>query len=197
MEPHRRWIILTATMSLVAAAIAIVCFSAGMLWERHSERPLSPADAWAATQMAARAQVGAMVATTVAGLSPASTIVVWATSTPISLRDTASRATSALTYTVRPGDTLREIGSVTGIPSQTIAQLNGINECAALYAGQVLRLPTSAQEGALSASVSAGASLPPGTPYVYRVQAGDTLPNIGERFGVPWCRRPRSLEVRS
>jgi LysM repeat protein len=86
---------------------------------------------------------------------------------------------------VRPGDTLLETSRVTGIPLQTIAQLNGINECAALYAGQVLKLPTSAQDVAPSASASLGISPPPCTRYVYRVQAGDTLPDIGERFGVP------------
>ena len=45
------------------------------------------------------------------------------------------------TYVVQPGDTLSGIGAKVGVPWQSIAQANGINDPNLIYVGQVLRIP--------------------------------------------------------
>ncbi len=137
---------------------------------------------------------------------------------------TASPSATADTnqyYTVQNGDTLEIIGSRTGIPWQTIAAANGINEFTILQVGQRLRLPAPTPAATATPTRTPGASptstgtptaapsatptstqvasptaapiTPTSTPastrsssFTYRVQAGDTLETIGQKFGVSW-----------
>jgi nucleoid-associated protein YgaU len=46
------------------------------------------------------------------------------------------------TYTVRTGDTLRDIGARHGIARDDLARLNGIDEPDLIFPGQELRIPT-------------------------------------------------------
>ena len=71
-------------------------------------------------------------------------------------------------YIVQPGDTLFSIARRFGVDMQELAQLNGITDPSTIYVGQRLRIPANA------------------TPAreLYRVQPGDTLSSIAQRFGV-------------
>lgn len=46
------------------------------------------------------------------------------------------------TYTIRTGDTLRDIGARHGVSREELARLNGIDEPDLLFPGQELRIPT-------------------------------------------------------
>lgn len=74
------------------------------------------------------------------------------------------------TYTVQAGDTLYSIAQRFDTTIQALSQLNGIDNPALLSVGQQIRVP----------GASGGSSGGDGT---YTVQAGDTLFEIGQRFG--------------
>lgn len=83
------------------------------------------------------------------------------------------------TYVVRQGDTLIIIGRLFGISPFAIAEANGIFNLNHVFAGQVLRIPTSGY-------------VPPQPPMhpqpcssvvAYHVVHGDTLARIAARFG--------------
>ena len=75
-------------------------------------------------------------------------------------------------YTVKPGDTLGKIGQAFGVRPDVIAEVNGIVNPNLIYAGQVLKIPTSTTE------------TPPATTHV--VQSGETLYRISLQYGVHW-----------
>lgn len=82
-------------------------------------------------------------------------------------------------YTVAAGDTLSEIAERQGMTVEELAQANGIVNPDLILSGQVLVVPGGAD---------AHAELPPAAATggeTYVVQAGDTLSEIAERFGVP------------
>jgi spore germination protein len=68
-------------------------------------------------------------------------------------------------YTVQPGDTLGEIAQRFGTSVDAIAQANGIENPDLIFAGQTLCVPVG------------------GGVRIYRVQPGDTLSEIAQRFG--------------
>ena len=82
-------------------------------------------------------------------------------------------------YKAAPGDTLSEIAERHGMTVEELAQANGIVNPDLILSGQVLVVPGGA---------GAHAELPPAAATggeTYVVQAGDTLSEIAERFGVP------------
>jgi spore coat assembly protein SafA len=75
----------------------------------------------------------------------------------------------AATYTVRPGDTLSDIAERFGVSLDALIAANPqISDPDRIFPGQVINIP--------------GHVPPPGMTYV--VQAGDTLSDIAQRFGV-------------
>ncbi len=71
-------------------------------------------------------------------------------------------------YTVQPGDTLFSIAKRFGVDMQELARINNITDPSTIYVGQKLIIPAEA------------------TPAreLYKVQPGDTLSEIAERFNV-------------
>lgn len=113
-------------------------------------------------------------------------------------------ATDTVTHVVQPGETLFRIGLRYNLPWTTIAQANGIVGTR-VYAGQTLRIPTtaSAQPPATPSPTPVEATPAPAEPTpapteaapsapteatTYVVQAGDTLFKIGLKFNLPWTR---------
>ncbi len=91
----------------------------------------------------------------------------------------AAGGAAADEYTVAAGDTLSEIAERHGMTAEELAQANGIVNPDLILSGQVLIVPGGA---------GAHAELPPAAATggeTYVVQAGDTLSEIAERFGVP------------
>jgi LysM repeat protein len=82
-------------------------------------------------------------------------------------------------YTVRAGDTLSGISARTGVPLNTLFQLNGLGWSSIIYPGQQIRL---SDTGAAPASPSPAQSAPAVT---YTVKSGDTLWGISQQTGVP------------
>lgn len=79
-----------------------------------------------------------------------------------------AEATGTRSYVVQAGDTLGEIAAAAGTDVQTLAQLNNIQNHDAIFVGQELVLPAAGTDGAYQS---------------YRVQPGDTLSGIAQRFG--------------
>lgn len=78
---------------------------------------------------------------------------------------TNARAVTATSYTVRPGDTLRAIGDMTGAGSEAIAMENDLAPPYTLRAGQQLRVPAG---------------------FYHRVGSGETGIGIARAYGVDW-----------
>ena len=75
-------------------------------------------------------------------------------------------------YVVQPGDTLYSIGRKFGVSWVEIAEANGIVNPNLIYAGQVLKIPTSQPE------------TPPAVTHT--VKPGETLYRISLQYGVHW-----------
>lgn len=78
---------------------------------------------------------------------------------------TNARQVAAGTYSVRPGDTLRSIGEMTGAGSDAIAMENDLAPPYTLRAGQMLRIPAG---------------------LYHRVDAGETGIGIARAYGADW-----------
>ncbi len=81
----------------------------------------------------------------------------------------------AVTYTVKPGDTLSGIAGQFGVPAAAISEANGVLNPNAIFPGQVLTIP--------GAAPAAGPAAP--QPTVHIVQEGETLARIAAKYGVP------------
>lgn len=82
-----------------------------------------------------------------------------------------------LDYTIKPGDTLLAIGLRYGLPWESIAGVNGLDERSLLQIGQVIRIP----------GTEPVAPPPPDVKTEeYVVQPGDTLFRIAARRGMYW-----------
>lgn len=88
-----------------------------------------------------------------------------------------SAASWEQTYTVRHGDTLREIATHYGVTWQAIAQRNNLVNPNRIYPGQVLVIPSSVPVPTPVPPVQ-----PPPATTTYVVQHGDTLGRIAARF---------------
>ena len=77
-----------------------------------------------------------------------------------------------MVYTVKAGETLTEIAAQFGVEPQDLLDLNGLENADAIFVGQTLRVPV---------TVDASQPAPPGT---YRVQPGETLSAIAQRYGM-------------
>lgn len=74
---------------------------------------------------------------------------------------------SALTHTVRKGDTLSSIAAQYGVDTANLARTNSLGDADLVMVGQSLRIPAN------------------GSPFInYRVTKGDNLASIANRFGV-------------
>jgi len=72
-------------------------------------------------------------------------------------------------YVVQPGDTLFSIAKRFGVDMQELASANNITDPSTIYVGQRLVIPGAAETPARE---------------LYKVQPGDTLSSIAQRFGV-------------
>lgn len=86
---------------------------------------------------------------------------------PEKAEDTTT-ATKVVTYTVKAGDTLSQIGGKYGVGYETIAEYNGLSDPNLILVGQVLKIPAGETASA---------------PTYYTVKAGDTLSAIGKKYG--------------
>ena len=77
-----------------------------------------------------------------------------------------------MVYTVEAGETLTEIAAQFGVEPQALLDLNGLENADAIFVGQTLRVPV---------TVDAAQPAPPGA---YRVQPGETLSAIAQRYGM-------------
>lgn len=83
-------------------------------------------------------------------------------------------------HRVQPGDTLSELAEKYGVTVQELAEANGIVDPDRILTGEVLLIP---REGRGQAVAPAGEGFAGGGVYI--VQAGDTLSEIADRFGIP------------
>jgi cell wall-associated NlpC family hydrolase len=98
--------------------------------------------------------------------------------------DAGRAAEASLTYVVRQGDTLTQIGLRYGVPVQTLAAANTLSDPSRLTPGQVLRIPTAGSvRGAPQPPLAVSRGTPPALIAVYHVRSGDTLLGIAWRFG--------------
>lgn len=74
---------------------------------------------------------------------------------------------TAITYTVKAGDTLSEIAMKYGTTYQELARINNIANPNLIYAGQVIKINGTAET-------------------TYTVKSGDTLSGIASRYGTTW-----------
>lgn len=88
---------------------------------------------------------------------------------------------ASASYTVQPGDTLSEVAQAQGVPTDVLAQANGVADPHRILAGQQLALPASdawAEESDAPAEESAEGST------VHEVRPGEHLTGIARRYGV-------------
>ena len=93
----------------------------------------------------------------------------------------ATPATLAAVYRVRPGDTLTGIAARYGVSPAALAQRNGIGLNTLLQVGEPLRLAALAPARAPPAPASAASAA---LAALYRVRPGDTLSGIAARYGI-------------
>ena len=74
---------------------------------------------------------------------------------------------TAITYTVKKGDTLSEIAMKYGTTYQELARINNIANPNLIYAGQVIKINGTAET-------------------TYTVKSGDTLSGIASKYGTTW-----------
>ena len=74
---------------------------------------------------------------------------------------------TAITYTVKKGDTLSEIAMKYGTTYQELARINNIANPNLIYVGQVIKINGTAET-------------------TYTVKSGDTLSGIASRYGTTW-----------
>ncbi|UCG23606.1 MAG: LysM peptidoglycan-binding domain-containing protein [Chloroflexota bacterium] len=96
---------------------------------------------------------------------------------PIAPPDTPSY----VDYVVQPGDTLYSIGQKFGVSWVEIAEANGIVNPNLIYAGQVLKIPTSQPE------------TPPAVTHT--VRQGETLYRISLQYGVHWLAIAQANQI--
>lgn len=89
---------------------------------------------------------------------------------------TAASASAALRVTVRPGDTLVDIGARHGLSAQTLARANGLRRPELLSIGTSLTIPAGARSRASTARTVPASR-------THTVRRGETLASIADRMG--------------
>jgi LysM repeat protein len=89
----------------------------------------------------------------------------------------------AVSIVVQPGDTLSDLAAAFGVSVRAIARYNGIHDPNRIFAGQRLDVPVDAPGL--------------GTIAVWTVQPGDTLWEIGQRFGLSADQIARHNSIRN
>jgi len=103
---------------------------------------------------------------------------------------------ATISYTLQPGETLASIAKKLGIPDDQVQawaaevlQLSGIASPQLVQAGQTVKLPLTAPQGAAAPPAPtpqpAATAAAPAALTAYTVQAGDTLSGIADKLGVP------------
>jgi LysM repeat protein len=110
-------------------------------------------------------------------------IIPGTTSQPPTATPTPPDGSSFTNYVVQPGDTLNSISRKFGVSSQEIAEANGLVNPNLIYAGQVLKIPTSTPE------------TPP--QVTHKVQRGETLYSISLIYGVHWLSIAQANNITS
>ena len=88
-------------------------------------------------------------------------------------------------YTVKPGETLSEIADRNGTTVERLMQLNNLRSAKDLWAGSRIQVPGASP--ARSASTKAAAPVNRNA-REHKVQPGETLSEIADRYGVPMAR---------
>jgi LysM repeat protein len=89
------------------------------------------------------------------------------------------------THRVQVGDTLYSLGKRYGVPWETLMEYNGLYSTTDLRVGQILRIPSEAEQPSPQRETSVTAAAD-GDETTYIVQQGDTLYSLSRRCGVPW-----------
>ena len=79
---------------------------------------------------------------------------------------------TAITYTVKKGDTLSEIAMKYGTTYQELARINNIANPDLIYVGQVIKINVT-------------------TETTYTVKSGDTLSGIANKYGTTWQKKKK------
>ena len=98
---------------------------------------------------------------------------------------TAVATTPSRTYTVAPGDSLSAIAVRFGVSTAELAAANGLKDANTIVVGRVLIIPSpAANVGVAASNGQRRTTSRSSTVTTYRVQPGDTLSELAQRFGV-------------
>lgn len=113
-----------------------------------------------------------------AALQPTATLAPAATATPTPPQARILPGESA--YTVRPGDTLKSVAAQVHISADALALVNAdvLDSSGTLATGMRLAVPATYRPGVSAAQQP--------RPLYYTLRPGDTLYQIGQRFGMDW-----------
>ncbi|URL83427.1 LysM peptidoglycan-binding domain-containing protein [Limosilactobacillus fermentum] len=102
------------------------------------------------------------------------------TASTSSTSSAASTSSSAMTYTVKSGDTLSSIAISYNTTTSTLTSLNNLSNPNLIYVGQVLKVAGSSTS--VSTSTSSSSASQATTSGTYTVKAGDTLSSIASSY---------------
>ncbi len=99
-------------------------------------------------------------------------------------KSTPAASATTKAYKVRRGDGLIALARQFNIPTQTLANLNGLNTNDSLYVGQTIKVPADADTSAPSRNTSSSTVSANVATTDYKVKSGDTLIGIANSVGV-------------
>jgi lysozyme len=159
-------------------------YGAYPLWVADYEQELVPDNpvwnVWAAYQYTDSGSVPGIEDATDLDYYTSAAFVSSGGSTP---QPTPSPGTSAVAYTVKPGDSFWRIATQFGISPYTLAAYNGLSISSTIYPGQILLVPVSSGTSAVA----------------YTVKPGDSFWRIATQFGISpyWLAEYNGLSISS